>query len=320
MRRLLAVLLISLASVSMLACGGGQVPQQQSVTYEVPTRQEVGHTKKVIAGKTWVIPSHVNIDEWPPMGGVLSERDARLMHLHKEPLKEGGFYHNELRERHTFEVAWLEKGEMVWATADGTPRYLVSCGNIIAWVLPITVAPMTVTFPDGRFNFSDNDVVIAPETWTNKLSDGDWSQKIPGLLSDQGFRNLLGTIVGLILLLLLFWLLYVIGREMLRSIRGGGPYHPAVPPAPPAPAPAPVVPPAPAPVPPAPAPVSQAPPTEATRTTRIGPFKKVEVSDRQADGFHVSADGREIGVFKNPVHTEDAGEKGHYVVTEEPLN
>ncbi len=96
-----------------------------------------GYERVVIQSATWTAPDYINLRDFPPLGGKLTERDARILDLHQEPLKVGGWFVNELRERHTFEVVYLERGTMVWAdnAAGNTPRYLVSCGNRINFLL-----------------------------------------------------------------------------------------------------------------------------------------------------------------------------------------
>ena len=101
-----------------------------------PSAPYYGYEKVVIDGATWIVPDYINLETFPPLGGKLSERDARILQLHQEPLKEAGWYVNELRQRHTFEVIWLDRGTMIWASnASGEPRYLASCGNRISFLL-----------------------------------------------------------------------------------------------------------------------------------------------------------------------------------------
>lgn len=324
MIRKLFFLTILLAGFT-LACGSNPVVSK-TATHQVPRMEYDAYMKKMIGGKEWVVPAHLDIDNWIPMGRILTQRESELLHLRKENLSAGGYYHNEIRERHSFEVKWLEAGTEVWATQDGTPRYLVSCGNLIIEALKTVVPPENVTFPDGKFHYA-NSVEEIPNTTDSSPA----TLKVPpstsggmSLFQDLGNKllNLLKWLVGIFLLTTFFVLMLILlmlffnalydTMSWLRNRMRGAPTTGL------APTPKTIVPPPPPPASPAP---SQTPVNRpaATRMTRVGPFNSVHVSDRQTDGFHVSADGREIGVYKNPVRTEDAGSDGHYVVVEEPL-
>jgi hypothetical protein len=100
--------------------------------------EKIGFEKVVIDGKTWTVPNYINIQAFPPLGGKLTARDARMLQLHQEFLAEGDWYVNELRERRTFEIIWIEKGTAVWVSNGYTriARYLVSCGNRISFYVP----------------------------------------------------------------------------------------------------------------------------------------------------------------------------------------
>ena len=103
----------------------------------------------VIEGITWTVPDYVDISAFPPLGGKVTERDARLLNLHKEPLmqSEAGYYVNEIRSRHTFEVVWLDAGTDVWFDngSGRDTRYLVSCGNRIARIMEGRIGIITPT-------------------------------------------------------------------------------------------------------------------------------------------------------------------------------
>lgn len=101
------------------------------------TKPYYGYEKVVIDGQTWTVPDYINLQAFPPLGGLVSTRDARILQLHQEPLRLPGWYVNEIRGRHTFEVIWLDKGTMVWVSngMSHEPRYLVSCGNRISFLL-----------------------------------------------------------------------------------------------------------------------------------------------------------------------------------------
>ena len=107
-----------------------------AVSAQTTDKPYYGYEKVVIDGATWVVPDYINIEKFPPLGGKLSARDARILELHQRPLREAGWYVNEVRARHTFEVIWLDKGTMILASnASGEPRYLASCGNRISFLL-----------------------------------------------------------------------------------------------------------------------------------------------------------------------------------------
>ncbi|MFA5889053.1 MAG: hypothetical protein WCW47_02085 [Candidatus Paceibacterota bacterium] len=126
-----------------------------SVAYAADAKEPYyGYERCVINGVVWTVPDYINIQRFPPLGGKMSSRDAKLLQVHREPLVEAGWYVNEIRSRHTFEVVWLEKGQMVWASNGGhEARYLDGCINRISLLLAnkITVvlqpnpAPPTTT-------------------------------------------------------------------------------------------------------------------------------------------------------------------------------
>lgn len=108
-----------------------------------------GYERRVIAGKVWTVPDYINIEVFPPLGGKLTDRDARILRLHKDLLDKGGWFVNELRDRHTFEVMWIEKGTEVWMSGfSREPRYLVSCGNRISPLLAHNVTMYSGTSGD----------------------------------------------------------------------------------------------------------------------------------------------------------------------------
>jgi hypothetical protein len=115
-----------------------------------------GYEKVVIAGQSWSAPDYINLGKFPPLGGKLSSRDARILQLHQEPLGFSGWFVNELRERRTFEVIWLDKGTMVWVSnGSREARYLESCGNRISFLLShelkqVTTGPTTQPLPEVK--------------------------------------------------------------------------------------------------------------------------------------------------------------------------
>ena len=107
-----------------------------------------GYEKRVINGKVWTVPDYINITRFPPNGGKLTSRDALMLDVHLEPLQEAGWFANEIRTRHTFEIIWIEVGEMVWVSNGGhEPRYLASCGNRISPLLAHQISMLPAPAP-----------------------------------------------------------------------------------------------------------------------------------------------------------------------------
>lgn len=148
--KMLVVLL--LAAVSLTACGSNSPatsspqnvsppPTLSSTTSNDATTKApapyYGYEERTIEGQTWIVPDYINIEAFPPLGGKVTPRDARLLRLVRRPLRESeaGWYVNELRSRRTFEVIRLKAGEMIWASESGEVRYLDSCGNRISFLL-----------------------------------------------------------------------------------------------------------------------------------------------------------------------------------------
>lgn len=280
--RLAATLLI----VVLTACTS-QVSSSKTFTV-LPTQSYDQYKQMVVDGTTWTIPMGI---DFVPVGHPLSEHEARLLKLHKETLKYRGFFYNELRSRHTFEAKYLEVGTEVWADETDRPRYLVSCGN------QISIVPMGVTCPN---------TVSYPKT--EGAGTFDLQEKLLAFL--LALAALIA--IGMMLFAAIVWLAGAIARLLSPTppVQETTP----TPEAPPTPAPVPVAPTStPAQVPVAPA-TSQETPASTVTMRRFGPFKTTTTSDRQEDGFHVVGDGRELGVFTTPVTTEDAGERGHFVV------
>lgn len=136
MKKISSVLLLVFV---LAACGS--TPQVAAQNPEPPKvdapKQEPdpGYEIEIINGKKWKVPTDVDFGTFPPLGGKAKLEQVRQLGLRQRPLRseEAGWYVNELRNRRTFEVTNLYKGEMVWESiVDGVPRYLHSCGNRIA--------------------------------------------------------------------------------------------------------------------------------------------------------------------------------------------
>jgi hypothetical protein len=300
-----AAIAVTFLTVLLTACTSQVLP---SKTFGVPTMDYPQYKQQVVEGATWTIPMGV---DFLPVGHPLSEQEARLMKLHRDTLKTGGYYYNELRLRHTFEAKYLEAGTSGWFDENGNLRYLVSCGNQTSLIPLAKVCPSTVSCPLGKFSFGDNShTTVTPKPLQTEADSASGSLK-NFLLSWLGLPFLIA--FWLIALAALAWLARALYRLFSQS-NTPEPPTPIPTPTTPAPAPTPIpTSPVPAPTPVAPA-TSQEIPSSTMTVRQYGPFMKSTVSDRQADGFHVSADGKEIGVFSTPVNIEDAGERGHFVV------
>ena len=212
-----------------------------------------------------------------------------------------------------FLVDELRPGDIAAANNKGELVYKANCSNRVDERKPCPICapvpPLTPTSPPAP----------PPAAGNNPRVPSTGGYSMPGWLRSlwYGIGNLFWLLLALAALALLLILAYLLGRWLMNLVPGGR--HEETPPervTPPARTPVttpvqPVVtPPATQPVPAPAGPV----PVLTTTTQRYGPFKKVSVSDRQTDGYHVAGDGRELGVFKNPVTTEDVGLDGHYVV------
>ncbi|MBP9711488.1 MAG: hypothetical protein KBD55_00425 [Candidatus Pacebacteria bacterium] len=368
--KMFSVLFVVLSAVWATGCGyiNPMTPASydalrasaETKTFSVPTRSFDMSRVVTIAGKEWVTPIDIDLVKYPLLGGQLSDRDAMLLGLRKEPLQKDTIFWNELRERRTFEAALIKAGTPVWVSYSSLSgwqevRYLVSCGNRLEEMTKLVQAPTQVVCPTGVFTLNGMPVqgdqiaeranpaaAASPTTGSSatKLMEKD---EADGGFFGGLFGDILKTLIKLVLLLLLLWLIWAIVRGFYDWLNRPDPTYPLDPIYPPtrttAPTPSPMTPPVfqpePAPVAPTPqpakatsasepvavAPVTAAKPASVKTTTtmkhRFGPYKRVDVGDRQADGYHVTGDGDEIGVFKSPGRTEDAANDGHYFVVEE---
>lgn len=337
--RTLLLAIIASVSFSFVACGKPPATRTvETTTFNVPSKPVELYERKLIDKVNWTVPKAIDITKWVPLGRVLSERDAKLLRLHVETLKYGGFYYNELRERRTFEVTYIAEGTPVWVDEFGIPRYLVSCGNLIGRVEPTQNCPYAVTCPLGKFSYIGGEDVQgqpsstspSPEATQSSNSLNDGALPATSGDSDQNSNNwdfswLRNGILGLLALgvllaiaILIGWALY----RLLQALRNNAtppppaayaqrPPHFPRPVQPVAPAPAPV--PNPEPV-PTPAPVPVAPnPT----WRRHGPFDRTENTNAGLPGSHLIAYPRngtpvDLGVVGNTA-TDDDGPNGHYV-------
>ncbi|OHA91945.1 MAG: hypothetical protein A3J09_00365 [Candidatus Zambryskibacteria bacterium RIFCSPLOWO2_02_FULL_51_21] len=257
-----------------------------------------GYEKVVIGSQTWMAPDYINLEAFPPLGGKLSERDARILQLHKEPLKTEGWYVNEIRGRRTFEVIWLDKGTMVWASnASGEPRYLASCGNRISFLLAHQITYMT------------SPVVEKTTEAAPIVSENSGGYTMPGWLRSlwHGLWNLFLFLLALALVAMLLALAFVLGRELYENLTGRSRDVQPQPQARPRPmGPRPIV--------EGPAPV---PPPPAASFHRYGPYDHVMIDDEGTKGYRVTGVNGDteipLGTFKW-AQTENASDQGEYVV------
>jgi len=317
------------------ACGGPTDPditfRDGTITpqtqFEVPVSETAQFELRTIDGKSWTVPKGIDLDAYPLLGGVLSARDAKLLGLHKETLKEDRIFLNELRERRTFEAANIKAGSEVWVDKLGVVRYLVSCGNRLQMPKVIEACPFTVFCPAGLFKNPDGTLVqgakmpnevrptptVTPQpaasdndSVVKKATSGGWSFGSFGAAA----LSLLKLAALLALAMILAWLLYALWSFLREEYRRNPPVPTPVVPAP-APAPVPVVPVRPVPV----APVVAIPPAQVVR--RYGPFRTVGITDRGLNGYRVSGDGRDFGTFQLPGRVEvDAMGNQYFVINE----
>ena len=309
---LLFVTVVALA-LTLTSCVS-QTPATNQ-TFNVPTKTVEQYKQLVIDGATWTVP--VGIDP-NPLGGLLSEKEARHMGLHKAKLSVGNFYQNEIRSRHTFEVKYLEEGTDVWEDKDNVPKYLVSCGNQIALVPATPVCPQTVSCPSGNFSFGKEAVAKTTPVDDKESCWFDWFEKTAKVL----FSTFL-LLAFSIILLCFFFILWktLMGRWRKKPMPTQPERTTSEQARPPvvdrASNPTPATTPNPEPVvPPTPTGETLKPTTAAftETTTHHGPFQKIIIADQGTNGFSLVGDGKQVGIFKGLVSTEDAGEKGHYLV------
>jgi hypothetical protein len=338
MKTVLKTLMFVFVAFLTTACSGSNpvapevTPQTQ---FEVPVSETAQFEVRTIDGKSWTVPKGIDLDAYPLLGGVLSARDAKLLGLHKETLKEDQIFLNELRERRTFEAANIKAGSEVWVDKNGVVRYLVSCGNRLQMPKVIEACPFTVFCPAGLFKNPDGTLVQGAKmphevrpTPTPVASDDDATAK--KALADEAAKkatsggwsfplgwaawNLLKIFMFLVLAAILGAILYTLWDLLRNEFRRNPPVLPA--PVVPAPAPTPVVPVPP--VRPVPvAPVVAIPPAQVVR--RYGPFRTVGITDRGANGYRISGDGRDVGTFQLPGRVEVDAFGNQYFVIHEAL-
>jgi len=162
-RRRVVVKRVLVALLVLVSLGFGSAATAQEPTWvlvpghkSTPTVAKVADAPKtipayervVIDGKLWTVPTYINIERFPPLGGKMSPRDAKLLQVYFGPLPDGGWYVNEIRSRRTFEVIWLEKGTMVWMSIGGhDARYLGGCVNRISFLWHDTIEVSQSTPP-----------------------------------------------------------------------------------------------------------------------------------------------------------------------------
>jgi len=267
-----------------VACAGNP-PVVETTTASTPAP---AYTTKTIGGNLWAVPSSMNLEQFPVLGHKLTQDEQIRLKLRLARLEKDQVCFNENRRRHAFPAEVVKADTLVWVDKEGTVRYLESCGNR-AELVEQSTKPVTTT-----------PIVSAGGATNNEKSKG------------LGFGWLLDAILGLLALGLLLAILMLIGAglywlyKQLYNL-----FNRPTTPAPPIPATPPVVAPTPSPTTP---PETPAPAMPIRTVRHFGPFKTLRIEDKGFSGYWVIGDGHPIGIFKDPVTTEDAGVNGHYVV------
>lgn len=259
---------------------------------------------------------------------AMTSAEMAAMKLHPVLLTEDVVVYNFSHRVKGFIVDTLRKGEVAVADEKGALVYKASCTNRIAVIPP---APKAAVIPAE----SGSSTAVAPVDSTSPSSDKEKKESEWGSEFLDGLWALIKSLLFLIALILLLWLLAAILRGLYNWIdsfgaEGGSNHHPSPAVVPnPTPTPSTGQTTAPVAVAPTPRPTMVAPATAPTvvpvprhpastvSIRRWGPFQSISVSDRQANGYHVTGDGQTLGTFANPGRTEDAGAFGHYFVMQE---